>query len=177
MADFAEEFLQQAKQNIDSSFQALTVLPGDDVTEEVTRLKKSIKIGTGLQQDGDHVAVTTGGCLRYRAPATYYVESNLKRYIPNVGDHVVAMIEEKTGDYYRVNLLSGSMAVLHQLAFEGATKRNKPELGKGDIIYARVLTAYKDVDAELVCTASSGVNKEWTTGESVSKLRPQICLL
>lgn len=166
-SEAAAAFLQEAKQNIDTAFESLVVIPGDNVTDSVTRLKKSIKIGTGLSHQGDCVVVTTGGCLRYRAPVTYYVETNSKRYYPSTGDHVVAMIEERQGDFYRVNLLSGGSAVLHQLAFEGATKRNKPDLSKGDIIYARVTSALKDVESELVCTASSGVNKEWTTGESV----------
>jgi len=37
------------------------------------------------------------------------------------------------------------------LAFEGATKRNKPALKVGSLVYARVSLAHKDMDPELEC--------------------------
>jgi exosome complex RNA-binding protein Rrp4 len=168
--EYAEQFLNEAKHNIDSDFEPAAVLPGDNLTGKVTNLKRNIKIGAGLEQQQDQILCNTAGCLRYRAPATYFIDSDAKRYIPSVGDHVVAVIEEKNGEHYRVNMLSGCNAVLHQLAFEGATKRNKPDLSKGSVVYARVVASFKDVETELVCTSSSGINKEWTTGESVSNV-------
>ena len=47
-------------------------------------------------------------------------------------------------------------AVLNSLAFEGATRRNRPKLDEGDLVYARVTLAHKDVDTELSCTEVSG---------------------
>ena len=84
------------------------------------------------------------------------------------GDQVVGIIEEKLSEYYRVNIFSGSAALLGRLAFEGATKRNKPELKRGDLVYARVSLAHKDLETELTCISSSGSKKEWSSGESVS---------
>ncbi len=84
------------------------------------------------------------------------------------GDQVVGVIEDKTGDFYKVSILSGATCLLSRLAFEGATKRNKPELKIGDVIYCRVQLAHKDLDTELTCTANASVSKkEWSTGESV----------
>jgi exosome complex component RRP40 len=70
-------------------------------------------------------------------------------------------------DYYRVNIFSGSIAILNRLAFEGATKRNKPELKVGDVIYCRVSLAHRDLDTELTCISSTSNKKSWSSGESV----------
>jgi exosome complex component RRP40 len=172
--DAASAFLENAKRNIDVSFESIGVLPGERVTESVTTLKSSIRIGAGLVQINDAVITTVAGKLRYRPPATYFVESTTMRYMPKAGDHVVAIVDEKGGDFYKVNIFSGAMGMLGRLSFDGATKRNKPELKKGDYIYARVLQANKDVDTELTCTAASGVKKDWSSGESVSFYCPRL---
>ena len=77
---------------------------------------------------------------------------------------MVGIIEEKLSEYYRVNIFSGTTAMLGRLSFEGATKRNKPELKRGDLIYARVALAHKDLETELTCVSSSGSKKEWSSG-------------
>ena len=45
---------------------------------------------------------------------------------------------------------------LSLLAFEGATKRNRPNIEVGDVVFARVTAPSRDVEAELVCMTSSG---------------------
>jgi exosome complex component RRP40 len=42
------------------------------------------------------------------------------------------------------------------LAFEGATKKNRPEVNVGDLVYAKVMQANPDLEPELVCVDSSG---------------------
>jgi exosome complex component RRP40 len=41
-------------------------------------------------------------------------------------------------------------------AFENATKRNKPNVDIGDLLYCRILTGNKDMEPELVCIDGSG---------------------
>jgi exosome complex component RRP40 len=166
--DHASKFLSKATLNIDASFRTVAVLPGDNVTSLVTGLRKNIKLGAGLHQVGDMVFSSAAGALRYRAPITYWVEGDKKMYVPRVSDQVVGIIEEKMGEFYRVNIFSSSSALLNKLAFEGATKRNKPELKKGDVLYLRVSIADKDLDTEVTCITSSGSKKEWSTGETVT---------
>lgn len=92
----------------------------------------------------------------------------LSQYSPKTGDQVVGIIEDKTGEHYKVNIQSGSTAFLSRVGFEGATKRNKPELKTGEVVYCRVQLAHKGIDTELTCIASGGVSKkEWSSGESV----------
>ena len=42
------------------------------------------------------------------------------------------------------------------LAFEGATKKNKPNIVNGDVVYAKIMTASKDMESELVCVDAYG---------------------
>lgn len=48
------------------------------------------------------------------------------------------------------------MASLSYLSFEGATKRNRPDVKVGDLVYAKLLLANKDMEPELVCIDSAG---------------------
>jgi exosome complex component RRP40 len=52
--------------------------------------------------------------------------------------------------------MSLSSIVLPYLAFEGATKKNRPEINVGDLVYAKVVLANPDLEAELVCVDSTG---------------------
>lgn len=58
-------------------------------------------------------------------------------------------------------------ALLPLLAFEGASKRNKPNLSVGTLVFARVAEADKDVEPELSCQVAGGPKKDWVTGECV----------
>jgi len=78
------------------------------------------------------------------------------RYIPCVGDNVIGMVVERHSDNLIVDIGGPFHAVLNSLAFEGATRRNRPKLAEGDLVYARVTLAHKDVDTELSCTEVSG---------------------
>jgi len=169
----SENFLDALDKNVDISFKPRTVLPGDDVTSEITRISSSIKIGPGLQQLKDgKIMATTAGMLSYRPKNQYWIDTSKKRYYPKVGDQVVGIIEDRGGEHYIVNIFTGIHCILNRLSFEGATKRNKPELKKGDVIYARVLSAERDGDTVLTCTSSGGIKKEWSSGETVYGLLP-----
>ena len=144
------------------------VFPGDNVTEMVT---KNPVLGQGLRVDASGcVFVTLAGVLKVR-PSTRssYVEpcSRLPTYSPRQGDQVIGIIDNRGGDWYTVNVFSGSNVLLSRLGFEGASKRNKPELDRGDVVYARVAQAAKDLDVELTCISSSGIRKDWSSGAAI----------
>eukprot|EP01038_Epipyxis_sp_PR26KG_P016255 gene16255-22137_t len=180
--EFAQQLLANTDKIINTSFKPQVVLPGD-ILEVATAGKdfyevapiilrpnaanNTLRIGNGLKQDKDGIVSTLPGVLTYRPPNTYYIDTQSKRYYPRVGDQVIGVIEERGGDFYIMNIFSGTNCILNRLSFEGATKRNKPELRKGDIVYARVMIASRGVDTELSCLTLSGTKKEWTTGETV----------
>ncbi|KAK4534320.1 hypothetical protein CDCA_CDCA01G0345 [Cyanidium caldarium] len=112
------------------------------------------------------VVATAAG--RFRKTPQLRVETSQRRYVPCVGDEVVAVITERLGgELYRVDMGAAAGALLPALAFAGATKRNRPHLHAGDVVYARVVqvpTERRQCDGELSCTAP-GSNKSWVTGE------------
>jgi exosome complex component RRP40 len=64
-------------------------------------------------------------------------------------------------------------AMLPALAFDGATKRNKPSLAVGALVFARVAVADRDMEPELTCAVSTAgpssqfAKKDWVTGQGV----------
>lgn len=75
----------------------------------------------------------TGGVI------VYWVNSHLKRYVANRGENVIGVITAKAGDIFRVDIGTSQQATLSYMAFEGATKRNRPNVHVGDIVYAKVI--------------------------------------
>lgn len=159
------------------------VLPGDDVTDKIvpTSAKKSTpKLGTGLRcevndtGDDERVFATCAGRLEHRSN-TYYVKQNIQRYRPLQEDRVIGIVEDRVasdgtgGDIYRVNIGGPHPALLNNLSFEGATKRNKPAFASGTLIYARVDTIPPCMDPTLSCQLGphdAGIpRKDWMTNE------------
>lgn len=59
-------------------------------------------------------------------------------------------------------------ATLSHLAFDGASKRNKPNLVVGDVVFGRVVLATKDMEPQISCEAREGQKTfDWVTGKSV----------
>jgi exosome complex component RRP40 len=123
------------------------------------------------------IRATVAGRLVYRhSSRTWYVASNPRRYHPTrsppsssilagggiaattnagVGDRVIGMIEDQraSADYYRVNVFGSHPALLHVLSFEGASKRNRPTLEPGSLVYCRVVRGSGGgrMDSEVSC--------------------------
>lgn len=65
-------------------------------------------------------------------------------------------MQKSAADVYYVHLSDHSApATLPQLSFESATKKTRPMLAPGALVYARVTVADKHMDAELECVSSS----------------------
>ncbi|CED82043.1 Exosomal 3'-5' exoribonuclease complex subunit Rrp40 [Phaffia rhodozyma] len=80
-----------------------------------------------------------------------YVEGRGKRYVPASQESVIGTVIARHGEGYRVDIGSAHHASLDALAFEGATKRNKPNLKVGSLVYARISLANRDMEPELEC--------------------------
>lgn len=87
---------------------------------------------------------------------TFYVDSYQKRYIPAKGDSVLGIVSNKSGDIYWLDINASEPAALSYLAFEGATKKNRPDINIGDTIYCKVVLSNPDLEPELVCVDSQG---------------------
>jgi len=147
------------------------VLPGDviKVADGSTHLKLGPGLGT-LVHDGPVAAqpadtvtpiATKCGVLEEKftkaeSSASFYVVSDQKRYVPVVGDMILGTITGKPAESFTVDIGTARNANLSMLAFEGATKRNRPDVQVGDTVYCRVAFANKFVEPEVTCVNSHG---------------------
>ncbi len=78
------------------------------------------------------------------------------QYTPRAGELVIGTINKSAADVYYVLLSDHTPPViLPHLSFESATKKTRPILAPGALVYARVALANKHMDAELECVSSS----------------------
>ncbi|KAI5123122.1 hypothetical protein M0805_001477 [Coniferiporia weirii] len=130
-----------------------TILPGELVETQHANLK----LGPGLLQhsgtaDITSVISTRAGTLNQSANGRkLWVESNSRRYVPAPQEYVVGMVTGRLAEGWRIDIGAAHVATLDGYAFEGATKRNKPNLKIDSLVYARVSLAHKDMDPELEC--------------------------
>ncbi|KAJ2828997.1 exosome non-catalytic core subunit rrp40, partial [Coemansia erecta] len=130
------------------------VVPGDivDTRTEEGESESVLRLGPGLAQHADKTSAVTAGVLHANAETNqFWVESNRRRYVPAEGEPVVGVVLARHGEGYRVDIGSAHDALLPLLAFEGATRRNKPNLAIGATVYARVNVANEMMDPELEC--------------------------
>ncbi|XP_075416298.1 exosome complex component RRP40 isoform X2 [Tenrec ecaudatus] len=97
------------------------------------RSRVRVVCGPGLRRCGERLLVTKCGRLRHKEPGgggggVYWVDSQQKRYVPVKGDHVIGIVTAKSGDTFKVDVGGSEPASLSYLAFEGATKRNRPNV-------------------------------------------------
>lgn len=111
----------------------------------------SVKLGLGLLQMDDDIVAIQAGQLCFHAPNKFWIASHRKRYIPVVGDLVIGIVTAKLGELFKVDIGCHMNAALPLTGFEGATRKNRPNLEVGSVIFARVLVANKDMEPELVC--------------------------
>ena len=74
------------------------------------------------------------------------------------------VVTAKTADFFKLDINAPAPGVLPSIAFNGATKRNRPNLNIGAVVYCRVLSAHKDLDTQLTCEWPE-TKKGWSTGE------------
>ena len=147
---------------------SIGVCPGDNLTTLLTTNRDEISMGNGLIVNQQKQIISTySGSLYSKRPNQFWIEHNKNFYEPIVNDQIIGIVDDRGGDYYKVNIFATNVAILNRLSFDGATKRNKPELKKGDVVYARVQSCHKDLDTEISCATNTGIRKDWSSGESV----------
>ncbi|KAM3612130.1 uncharacterized protein V6R79_003323 [Siganus canaliculatus] len=140
------------------------LLPGDEFsssTDHSIPLAGPVKAekvvcGPGLRRSGDRLLVCKSGVLRHKEPNVFWIDSQQKRYVPAKGETVIGIVTAKAGDMFKVDCGGSEQASLSYLGFEGATKRNRPNVQVGDLVFAQFVVANKDMEPELVCMDSSG---------------------
>lgn len=83
-------------------------------------------------------------------------EAKAAQYIPTQNDLVIATVHHSSTDSYHCTLTPYTpLATLGQLAFEGATRKTRPILAPGALVYARISLASKHMDPELECLSAT----------------------
>lgn len=133
-----------------------TVLPGDEVSFDEQSNKSKLLLGPGLREQNGRVFVCKAGIFKQKSANSIWVDAIQRKYIPSKGETVIGLVVQKIGDTFRVEFGANEPATLSCLAFEGATKKNRPVINVGDLVFAKLLVAYKDFESELVCVDSIG---------------------
>lgn len=135
---------------MESSLDGKFVCPGDSLVKLPESGK--VRVGSGISVVDGHLVTSKCGIARQTKGGKYWVESRQKRYIPAEGDSVIGLIIDRYGEHWTVDIGGPFLATLPALAFENVTRRNRPNLVAGDLVYGRVTTAPRDADPEIACT-------------------------
>ncbi|KAI9813493.1 MAG: exosome non-catalytic core subunit rrp40 [Thelocarpon impressellum] len=137
-------------------------MPGDAIPPHLLPVPSNpaipLKLGPGLRHiPPETITPTVAGelCVDGRKNAVW-VENNGGRYIPTVGDTILATIHHSSPDLYHCIVTPYTpLATLPQLAFPGASKKTRPMLSPGSLVYARVSLASKHLEPELECVKAA----------------------
>jgi exosome complex component RRP40 len=117
------------------------VLPGDTIALSTLPSpldsSSSITLGPGLHYDQDTSAFTSHACGHIREPSslTYYVDGHRPSLLVDIGYN--------------------ELASLSLYDFEGSTKRTKPNVDRGDVIYGR-LKIDGECQPQIICMNEDG---------------------
>jgi exosome complex component RRP40 len=108
------------------------VVPGLDLSSFIQNLtghKQQVTIGPGLRKNDLQLLTCRGGRLRFdRNPDRVWIDSVQIRYQPIKGERVVGVVLNSRGNQIKVDIGTADSAILNVLAFEGATKKNRPDI-------------------------------------------------
>lgn len=70
----------------------------------------------------------------------FWIETHTKRYHdPVPGDVVLGTVVTRLSEFFRVDIGTAELGMLNMLAFQGATKRSKPDIYPGDLVVCEIL--------------------------------------
>ncbi|CAB1325487.1 unnamed protein product, partial [Coregonus sp. 'balchen'] len=94
-------------------------------------------------------------------------------YVPAKGESVIGIVPAKSGDIFKVDLEGSEQVSLSYLAFEGATKRNRPNAQVGDQVCSQFIIANKDMCLDS-CGRANGDGGVWSQQASLQGI-PETC--
>ena len=135
------------------------VFPGDAIPNLNLSVSKIFHPACGLRQESPSapiISTIAGSLEQIPKKKTAQVIAQNAQYIPRAGDLVIAQVQRSSMDFFHLSICPHTpQAILPQLAFEGASKKTRPQLKPNDLVYARVLSANKNMEIELTCVNPS----------------------
>ena len=135
------------------------VFPGDFISGLHLPTSKGLHCASGLYRESSSAPIisTFAGTFEYNQNReTAHITAPNARYAPRAGDLVIAQIQRSSMDFFHLSICPHTpQAILPQLAFEGASKKTRPQLKPHDLVYAKVLSANKNMEVELTCVNPS----------------------
>ncbi|KAJ5341220.1 Exosome complex RNA-binding protein 1/RRP40/RRP4 [Penicillium brevicompactum] len=146
----------------------VVLLPSDEVPRDhlpTTKSNNPLRLGPGLRLlsqpsstagDSEHVVTATqAGLLTTDAKrnTVSLLSFPNRRYVPTANDLIIAQIHHSSIDFFHCIVTPNTAhALLGQLSFEGATKKTRPMLKQGELVYARVQSVGVGAGAEVELT-------------------------
>jgi exosome complex component RRP40 len=138
------------------------VLPGDTIAlsslPSPLDSTSSITLGPGLHYDKDTSAFTSHSCGHIREPSslTYYVDGHRPAASSlSSGDLVLGIVVRRQLESLLVDIGYNELASLSLYDFEGSTKRTKPNVDRGDVIYGQ-LKIDGECQPQITCVNEDG---------------------
>uniref|UniRef100_A0A7E4UMF7 Ribosomal RNA-processing protein 40 n=1 Tax=Panagrellus redivivus TaxID=6233 RepID=A0A7E4UMF7_PANRE len=133
------------------------VIPGDKIVPEnaVSAGKKRKLCGRGIVvHEGDAFASVSG--FVHESDDKLWVNSFYRRYFPQSADKVIGIVTLKIGDFWRVDIGGIEKAEIEFTQFENATKKNRPDVRIGDMLYGNVTVINKHLEPVMSCVDAAG---------------------
>lgn len=141
------------------------ILPGNHF-EMDTKLEYSKNFLIN-KKENFYISVNSGKLVEKKNNDQIYRFLPIKiNYVPSKEDRIIGIVRNKFGDNYQLDMNCHKLGVLDNLAFEGATKKNKPELKNNNIVFCKIKSLSKYLAVELSCKSNT-VKKNWNSGESL----------
>ncbi|CAH8656767.1 unnamed protein product [Schistosoma guineensis] len=131
-------------------------LEGTDSTDTIKRFK----LGNSLSDLRSENFIWVE-CLVSNGSVTTLLPLTRLSYRCHVGqfqpeDKVIGVVMKKAGESFVVDIGCASPAILNYLSFEGSSKKNRPDINAGDVLYAMITRADRDLEIELSCVDEAG---------------------
>ena len=69
----------------------------------------------------------------------------MKLYNPRLNDQIIGIVESQvSGEYYRIHINSTEFAMISNMSFKNAVKKNKKQLQPGDVIVCNIIETDPD---------------------------------
>jgi exosome complex component RRP40 len=87
-------------------------------------------------------------------------------FYPKIDDIVIGRVVSKSGENFILDINSPTLAILNSIEFRGASKKNKPKIEVGDLVFARVMRNVDKFYKPLLTCIKEDDMKDFNSGEA-----------